>query len=484
MLTDLSHGKGSLVTKIVLGMVFALMLASLILMDVQGMSGARLSNGTVAEVNGERITSVDLQREMQRVAWRMNLPQSQAQSAQFAEEVLRIMIAERLNLAGLKDLHLRFSDAQVANEVKSLMSAPGAGGKDMDVKTRYETMLRNNGLSEKEFLQNIRNSLAQRVMDEALDAGKLPDPLWARVEEGRKSERRDILFVNVPVNTNAVKLDKDADAWMQQFYNDNKDKFMVPEIRKGRAFVVSKEALAEKGGEDQHDYLMEIEDAFAGGDDAVAVAKQYGLKDDAVTDKLWASEQAQGLDAGEVSSAIALEDGAYAFVVVDDVTPAQPKAFADVKAELGKLYQQKTAYEEAQKRVITLKAAVNPEAMLKGMNGVDTFARESVAYSDDADIAPLFATAQTGTLLELPPAANGDLRFAIVRSITSGKSGPYTPAKAGMDDFRAAQTDDSTILADQILTAWYNKAKIKINEKALAATVAALQPASTDESGS
>ncbi len=463
MLSDLSHGKNNLLTKIVLGFVFILMLASLAFSDVRGVIAGGIGHGTVASVNGERITTIQLQREMQRIAYRMNLSTEQTKDPRFAEQVLRIMIADKLNTQGLKDLNLEFSDAQVAAEIKKTLSSPMLAQSGTDVKSRYQTMLKSSGLSEKEFVQTVRTSLGQRVLDEALFAAKLPDPLWANVEKARKDERRDILFVNVPLKQDDVKIDKVAEEWMQQFYNDNQEKFMNPEERHGRVFVLSAAQLKEAGAADTQNYLMEIEDAFSSGDDADAVAKQYKLEARPATDK----ELAGDLEEDLVSSAVPLEKGDYGFVLVDNITAAAPKPYDDVKDTLAKVYRQKTAYEAAQQTVIALRAATDPEKAIQNMDGAETFSRESVALADD--VAPLFATAQTGTLIDLPPLANGDLRFAIIRSITPGKAEKFTAHKASMKELQDAQNEDSNMYADQILSYWYDNADIKVNEKVMKA---------------
>lgn len=472
MLPDVSHEKGKIGTKIVLGLVFLIMIGSLALSDVTGLINGGLGNGTVATINGERITTLTLQREMQRVASRINVPQDQAQSPQFAEEVLRIMIAEKLNAQGARKMKLNFSDAQVAAEIKKVLDSPLAD-KKMDVKTRYDMMLRNSGLSEKEFIETVRASLAQRLTDDALEAAKLPDPLWARIEAARKEERRDVLFVNIPLDEASVKTGKEADDWAKKFYNDNQSMFMQPEARSGRAFVITKDALTKAGGEDTQNYLMEIEDAFAGGDDIDAVVKQYNLE----TRKATNAELTGDLEEDVVSSAIPQENGDAIFVVAEDITPAQPQPFDTVKKDLIDLYRKQTAMENAQKAAITLKAAANPASMVNDMKGVETFSRESVAYSDD--VADVFETAETNKLIELKSLENGDLRFAIIRSITPGNMAPYKAQKASDKDFSDAQSEDGNLYADQILSAWYDQSDIKINDSLLKKFG---RPAQTDES--
>lgn len=470
MLSDLSHGKGSLITKIVLGIVFLLMLSSLVIMDVRGVISGSAGNGVAAKVNGERITLIDLQKELQRMAQRTGVSAEQARDPQFINYVLQSMVADKLTEQGLGKLSLRFSDKQVARELKTLLTDPLNPSKE-GLALRYQMALRQSGMSEKEFESTVRTSLAQRLVNESLEAGKLPDPLMANVNKALAAEKRDIVFINIPVKPDSIKITAEAKTWMDEFYQANLDKFMTPETRKGRVFILAKAQIDKNAKDDPQNYIMEIEDAFAGSEDAASVAKQYELTQRPATEAELAGDD---VDAGMVGNAMPLDNGNFGFVAVDDITPAKPKGFASVETDLQKLWQQKQAFEQAQELAAKLKSASDPlaEARAQG-DKVFLSSRESVSPQDD--VKPLFETSGTNKLIDLPTLENGDLRFGVVRSITPGDS-QWQPAKATLADFKAAQSDKaSTLYADQLLSYWYDMAKINVND-AVVQTLAQAAP--------
>ena len=106
----------------------------------------------------------------------------------------------------------------------------------------FETVLRNNGLTEKRFLDLMRSDLGQRQMLEAVRAGSATPDVMTRAVFSFQREQRVAQAVEYPFA--AAKAPEPAtDAQLERYYDNNKPKYATTEFRHLKAVVLSPETL-------------------------------------------------------------------------------------------------------------------------------------------------------------------------------------------------------------------------------------------------
>jgi peptidyl-prolyl cis-trans isomerase D len=132
-------------------------------------------------------------------------------------------------------------DAAVRQLVFAMPAFRGASGQ-FDRPT-FETVLRNNGLTETHFLDLVRGNLAQQQLLESVAAGaaapgELTKQIFAYEFEKRAADVVELAFDAVPAPAAP-----DA-ATLQRWYDNHPDYYSSPEYRRIKAMVLSPETLA------------------------------------------------------------------------------------------------------------------------------------------------------------------------------------------------------------------------------------------------
>lgn len=107
----------------------------------------------------------------------------------------------------------------------------------------FETVLRNNGLTERRFLDLLRSDLAQKQMLEAVRVGAIsPDVMTREVfafqKEQRVASAVSLLFAAAKPPEAPSRLQ------LERYYDNNKSRYESPEFRRIRAVVLAAETLA------------------------------------------------------------------------------------------------------------------------------------------------------------------------------------------------------------------------------------------------
>ncbi len=106
----------------------------------------------------------------------------------------------------------------------------------------FETVLRNNGLTEKRFLDLMRSDLGQRQMLEAVRAGAATPDVMARAVFAFQREQRVAKTVEYPF-ASAKAPEAATELQLQRYYDNNKSKYATTEYRRIKAVVLSPETL-------------------------------------------------------------------------------------------------------------------------------------------------------------------------------------------------------------------------------------------------
>jgi peptidyl-prolyl cis-trans isomerase D len=328
-----------------------------------------------AKVGGQTIEGPQLQATYQRDLAQLtrDLPPGQEPTpdmrGRVAREALQRLITQSALQQELQQLRVVTPDPAIRQTVLAMPPFRGANGQ-FDRQT-FETVLRNNGLTEPRFLEMMRADLSQRQLLGAVGAGAAtPEVLLRPLFQGQ-FEKRSADMVEFPFAA-APEPPAPTEAELQRWYDNHPDLYSTPEFRRIKAIVLSPETLAKdipitdadvQAAYDQHKSLFvkpekRSADVVSVPDETKAAALAAEWRGGAD----WPAMQKAAQDAG--GSAVALDDAteqefpdaelargvfAAATDVVSDpakgalgwyvvrvtkVTPGSARSFDEVKAEV------------------------------------------------------------------------------------------------------------------------------------------------------
>jgi peptidyl-prolyl cis-trans isomerase D len=249
MLNGLRKAGNSLVGRIVATILFGILIASFAIWGI-GDIFRTTPQGAVATV-GKTEISLDQFRtaynnEIQRLnrQFRTTITPEQARTFGIDQRVLARLVSEAVLSERARGLGLSVSDQLVARSILDEPSLRGPNGQ-FD-RSRFEELLRSNGLTEAGFVRDQRFALVRVHLADAL-AGALPVPLAAREAFHRyQNERRAAAYLMLgPAAAGEVPAPTDAE--LQSFFNDRKASFSAPEYRALNVLVLNAGSLAKPG---------------------------------------------------------------------------------------------------------------------------------------------------------------------------------------------------------------------------------------------
>ena len=156
-----------------------------------------------------------------------------------AQAVERLITAAALDNK-VAEWKLSVPDAAVRQAVFEIPAFKGRSG-TFDRPT-FETVLRNNGLTEKRFLDLMRSDLGQRQILEAIRVGTATPDVMVRAVFAFQREQRVAKAVEYPFAA-AKAPDAPTEVQLQRYYDNNKSKYATVEYRRIKAVVLSPETL-------------------------------------------------------------------------------------------------------------------------------------------------------------------------------------------------------------------------------------------------
>ena len=107
----------------------------------------------------------------------------------------------------------------------------------------FESVLRNNNLTEPRFLDLMRSDLGQRQLMEAVQVGAMPPEVVTQQVFAFQRETRVAQYVELPFAT-AAEPPAPTEADLQRAYDNNGDRYSAPEFRRIKAVILSPETVA------------------------------------------------------------------------------------------------------------------------------------------------------------------------------------------------------------------------------------------------
>lgn len=227
----MAMGKGKL-SKTFIWILMGLLFAGLAGFGATSLSGTARSVATI----GDKEVRTDayvlaLRNEINAFSSQVGraVPISEAQQLGIDRQVLARLITAR----GLDDeassIGLSVGDAVVADQ---LVQVPAFLGNDGSFnRDAYRFALRNRGLSESEFEEQLRDDTSRSILQSALVAGNTLPDTYVDTLLAFTGETRDFTWARLSATNLTTGLPTPSDADLQAYYDENIEGYTLPEIR-------------------------------------------------------------------------------------------------------------------------------------------------------------------------------------------------------------------------------------------------------------
>lgn len=251
-----------------------------------------------------------------------------------AEQTLSRLITQTVIAEEVSALGIAVPDAALREIVFAMPVFEGPNG-SFD-RSRFLDVLRNNGMTESEFLDLLRREQAGRQLLGAVAAGIEPPAILAGTLYRYQNETRIAEVVNIAAASTPAPAMPD-EATLRRWWGNHPDRFSAPEYRRLRLIVLSPETLAKTVSVTE----AEIKAAYEREKSAHRTLEQrsvevIGTADKKVAEKL-AGDWQGGLDWRQIQQAAAAAGAsaiAYRDVTADELpSPALAKAVFAAPAE-------------------------------------------------------------------------------------------------------------------------------------------------------
>jgi peptidyl-prolyl cis-trans isomerase D len=202
---------------------------------------------TVATVGGRKIDVAELQDAARRLLSQLirqngnKLSPTPEIRQAVAEQALRQLVVQAAFAVEVDHLHLRVPDEALRQATFATKAFQGPSGQ-FDPAT-FQSVLRNNGLTEDRYLALMRSDLGQRQLMEAVRAGGSSPDLMNRLAFQFQGEKRVADLVNLPFAA-APEPPAPTDAQLDRQYADTTNDYASPEMRRIKAVILSPETIA------------------------------------------------------------------------------------------------------------------------------------------------------------------------------------------------------------------------------------------------
>ena len=227
----MAMGKGKL-SKTFIWILMGLLIIGLAGFGATSLSGSARSVATV----GEKEVSTDaylrnLRTEINAFAAQAGraIPMSEAQMMGLDRQVLAQLITARGLDNEAARIALSVGDDAVAEQLLQVPSFQGADGSFN--REAYSFALRNQGLSESEFEEQLRDDTARTILQSALIAGNTLPDTYVDTLLAYTGETRDFTWARLSGSNLQTGLPEPSEADLQAYYDDNIDSYTLPELR-------------------------------------------------------------------------------------------------------------------------------------------------------------------------------------------------------------------------------------------------------------
>jgi peptidyl-prolyl cis-trans isomerase D len=231
----------TLMVKIVMGVVLGLVSLGMLLYLVPMPNTPLDSGGSgLADVAGQRVTIADVQRQLNLISQRQQIPQQLR--GFYARQIFDQIVFNRLLEVEASRLGLGVTDQELAKQIRLILPQAFPNGKWVGAQAYSNMVQQQLGLTVPEFESQLRQGILQQKFRKLVTAGVTVSPEQVRQEFLRRNEKVKIDYVLVQPSALAAKLQpsqSDLEAW----YNAHKSEYQVPEQRSANYLLLDQNLL-------------------------------------------------------------------------------------------------------------------------------------------------------------------------------------------------------------------------------------------------
>jgi peptidyl-prolyl cis-trans isomerase D len=235
MLQTLRSSVGSILIKA----LFALLVASFAVWGISDTYIFGQPSDAVADVGEQKISVNALQDafrgEVQRLR-PLNIDEAKARQLGILDQVLERLISATLYDEGARKMGMVVGEEALRQTIRTQLGDIGP--------TEFQNVLRNNGMSEQQYLSRLRGQIIRSQYLESLTQGtQAPKPLIDQLYAWRE-EKREAALATIPVDPKS-KMRMPTDTEIEAFYKSKPHQYTAPEYRGVRFVYLDPKKAAE-----------------------------------------------------------------------------------------------------------------------------------------------------------------------------------------------------------------------------------------------
>ena len=236
--------RNKLGTRIVLGVFVGMIGIGMLLYLVPGGTGTSASGAdVVATVDGQPVTRVDVQQQLQRIQQGQQIPA--ALMPLYAQQIIEQLVFQKELEVEAQRLGVSVSDAELADRIKLLLPTAYENGQFVGSAQYAVQVNQRFQLGVEEFEELVRQSLVQEKVGALVSAGVTVSSDEIAAEFRRKNEKIKIDYAVIHPDALESQVQV-TDADLNAYYDKNKAKYLVPEQRVVRYISIDPSQLAAK----------------------------------------------------------------------------------------------------------------------------------------------------------------------------------------------------------------------------------------------
>jgi peptidyl-prolyl cis-trans isomerase D len=213
--------------RILLGVLLVAVAGSMLIYLIPGGLGDSGASGqnTLAAVGSEKITTADLQREVQRLTRGQNLPKGIL--AMYIPSMVTQLIEQKAMAYKAHEMGLRISDQELGDTIQAAFAAQMGGKFDM---ATYQGFLAQQGMTVTDFESQERETMLGAQLETLERQSIVISDADARAEYRRKNQKVGLDYIKLEGKDFVSKVNRDP-ALVKAYFEKNRGEFRVPEKR-------------------------------------------------------------------------------------------------------------------------------------------------------------------------------------------------------------------------------------------------------------